>query len=212
MFYPGKAVFRAGIASASGWDNSNCGYASVAFGDGSFASGTHSFAMNSATATGTHSYSTWLWIYFFWQLFSLPELIWRINQGHIVFQVEIIMQQMGPDHSLPAVIRSHGLLVRLLLATPLLRRLHSQLQLVFLMIRFLLSTESSVADYTPLFIIGNGNGPANRSNAFVVRKDGYVGIGTNAPSQLLTVAGNICADRLYCLLFRTSGIKRTYYQ
>ena len=37
---------------------------------------------------------------------------------------------------------------------------------------------------TPLFIIGNGD-EQTRSNAFLVRKDGRVGIGTNTPSDLL---------------------------
>jgi trimeric autotransporter adhesin len=42
---------------------------------------------------------------------------------------------------------------------------------------------------TPLFIIGNGTSSTARSNAMMVRKDGYVGIGTNIPNNLLEVNG-----------------------
>lgn len=43
---------------------------------------------------------------------------------------------------------------------------------------------------TPLFVIGNGDDDANRSNALVVRKDGRVGIGTDAPVARLDIEAN----------------------
>jgi len=42
---------------------------------------------------------------------------------------------------------------------------------------------------TPLFIIGNGDDDNNRSNAMVVRKDGRVGLGTDAPTNQLHIGG-----------------------
>lgn len=46
---------------------------------------------------------------------------------------------------------------------------------------------SGTISTTPLFIIGNGN-ETTRSNAFLVRKDGNVGVGTNAPAARLHIA------------------------
>lgn len=43
---------------------------------------------------------------------------------------------------------------------------------------------------TPLFVIGNGDDDANRSNAMVVIKTGNVGIGTNVPAARLDVNAN----------------------
>lgn len=43
---------------------------------------------------------------------------------------------------------------------------------------------------TPLFVIGNGDDDANRSNAMVVIKTGNVGIGTNEPAARLDVNAN----------------------
>ena len=48
---------------------------------------------------------------------------------------------------------------------------------------------------TPLFIIGNG-AVNTRRNAMVVRYDGNVGIGTNAPTYDLTLADNSAAKPL----------------
>ncbi len=46
---------------------------------------------------------------------------------------------------------------------------------------------------TPLFIIGNGTGPANRSNAMVVRNNGRVGLGNNANTYQLELSTNSAA-------------------
>src|SRR2546421_13126363 len=39
MFYPGKGAFRAGVSYGTGWDNSNVGLFSAAFGENNVASG-----------------------------------------------------------------------------------------------------------------------------------------------------------------------------
>ena len=47
----------------------------------------------------------------------------------------------------------------------------------------LTTTETAVNSTTPLFIIGNGDNDANRSNALVVNKNGRIGIGINTPGH-----------------------------
>lgn len=53
----------------------------------------------------------------------------------------------------------------------------------------IVSTETSISTTTPLLIVGNGTDDANRSNAFVVRNDGNVGISANIPRSKLFVNG-----------------------
>ncbi|MBL0355527.1 MAG: hypothetical protein IPP72_00945 [Chitinophagaceae bacterium] len=53
----------------------------------------------------------------------------------------------------------------------------------------LVAPQTASLSTTPLFIIGNGTSNTARSNAMMVRKDGYIGIGTNVPNNLLEVNG-----------------------
>ena len=46
----------------------------------------------------------------------------------------------------------------------------------------LLSDETSVSPASPLFIVGNGDAHASRSNAMVIQKNGNVGIGNSLPN------------------------------
>lgn len=48
--------------------------------------------------------------------------------------------------------------------------------------------QSNITSTSPLFIIGNGDGPSERKNAFVVLKNGNVGIGNNSPQDKVTIA------------------------
>lgn len=52
------------------------------------------------------------------------------------------------------------------------------------------SVEPFPSSVTPLFVIGNGDDDANRSNAMVVIRTGNVGIGTNSPAARLDVDAN----------------------
>lgn len=52
------------------------------------------------------------------------------------------------------------------------------------------SGQTSITATTPLFIIGNGDNVSTLSNAMMVRKDGRVGIGTDAPTARLDVDAN----------------------
>lgn len=50
-----------------------------------------------------------------------------------------------------------------------------------------ISPQTAKTNDTPVFIVGNGDNQGNRSNAMIVRKDGNVEIGTDAPTALLEV-------------------------
>lgn len=52
FWYPGKAAFRAGSVSSTQWNDANIGSYSVAFGQGTTASGYASVAFGSSTASG----------------------------------------------------------------------------------------------------------------------------------------------------------------
>ena len=55
----------------------------------------------------------------------------------------------------------------------------------------IVSEGQNVISTSPLFIIGNGDsGSGNQSNAMVVRKDGFIGIGTSTPSARLNIKHN----------------------
>lgn len=57
----------------------------------------------------------------------------------------------------------------------------------------IVASQSSMLSTTPLFIVGNGTASNARSNAFVVRNDGRVGIGTSTPTNQLTLSTNSAA-------------------
>jgi hypothetical protein len=51
----------------------------------------------------------------------------------------------------------------------------------------IVAPQASATSTTPLFIIGNGDDAAGRSNAMVVRKDGRIGIGIDDPQTTLHI-------------------------
>ncbi len=51
----------------------------------------------------------------------------------------------------------------------------------------LASPQTTVTSTTPLWIVGNGNDDANRSNAMIVLKNGSTGIGTDVPTATLHI-------------------------
>jgi hypothetical protein len=57
---------------------------------------------------------------------------------------------------------------------------------------------------TPMFIVGNGDNPANPRNAMAVLKNGNIGIGTNAPSAITHISGNSPGSSLPHLLLEQS--------
>lgn len=58
----------------------------------------------------------------------------------------------------------------------------------------LVTTQTSITPATPLFIVGNGNSTSARSNALVVLKNGYIGVGNVNPQFGLHVLNNNTND------------------
>ncbi|MES2772572.1 MAG: tail fiber domain-containing protein [Bacteroidota bacterium] len=78
----------------------------------------------------------------------------------------------------------------------------------------LLADETAVTATTPLFIIGNGSDSTTRSNALVVRKDGKIGIGENAPLEKLHVEnGNILMNNTNATFqLQSGGVEKGFVQ
>ncbi len=53
-----------------------------------------------------------------------------------------------------------------------------------------IDTQTAITSTSPMFIVGNGTDAFNRKNAFVVLKNGHVGIGDNSPSGNLVINDN----------------------
>lgn len=53
-----------------------------------------------------------------------------------------------------------------------------------------IDTQTAISSTSPMFIVGNGTDNFNRKNAFVVLKNGNVGIGDNSPSGNLVINDN----------------------
>ena len=51
----------------------------------------------------------------------------------------------------------------------------------------IVAATTNISSTSPIFIVGNGNNGTNRSNAMVVRKDGSVGVGTDASRGQLSI-------------------------
>lgn len=60
------------------------------------------------------------------------------------------------------------------------------------------ATESIATDR--LFVVGNGVGPGLRSNALTMLKNGKTGFGTEIPTEIIDVNGNIAADTIKAVL------------
>lgn len=161
IFFPGKGAFRAGSVIVQEWDDFRVGKNSVAMGYSTIASGTASVAIgNGGIASGNGSVA--------------------MGSGATASGVGSIAFGSGSNASgtfstaVGAYTKARGYasLVTGIYNDPILA-----------------SAETSISPTTPLFIIGNGD-YITSSNAFVVRKDGNVGIGENAPTSSLQIKTN----------------------
>jgi hypothetical protein len=72
----------------------------------------------------------------------------------------------------------------------------------------LTSNQTNISSVTPLFIIGNGDANTDRTNAMVVLKNGYVGLGSNAPTENLVINDPVNPT----LELQSAGIEKGFFQ
>src|SRR5688500_6119970 len=182
MWYANKAAFRAGYVSGTYWDKDSIGNYSVAFGWNTQATGSSSFAQGigpraygqSSCALGRFNEAIGD------NSFTTGELNDAIATRSICLGY---LNKTGGSNS-----RSHGY-----------RNIaNGYASLVTGMLNdTIVAAESSSTQMTPLFIVGNGNigSPPlqliNRSNAFIVLKNGNVGVGNIIPQYRLHVKNNL---------------------
>jgi hypothetical protein len=221
FWYPKKAAFRAGRAVGDSWDDSNIGLYSAAYGHGTFATGQASFATGDSTiasgrmsvalgkgtvasgmlsmagglnsqATGTSSYSfgnnnrsTANYSY------SFGDNTRAQGQYSMTFGYKTTAKgERSFAFGQETTADSYG-------------------QITFGLFNKPLGTEntSSWVAGDPLVVIGNGTSSAALSNAFMILKNGNIGIGVDSPATKLQVAGIIAPDTDGSRDLGTSGLK-----
>jgi hypothetical protein len=221
MFYPCRGAFRVGGVSGTQWDNANVGIYSTAIGYDTRASGQYATAIGkstdasgaystaigvSATASGFHStalgdnsiasgnsstalgnnsiasgqFSTALGLY------TLASAQTSTAMGSNT------MASGDNSTALGSYTRASGQYSTSAGRHTIAKGYSSTVVGLYNDSILLVDQTNLPSSTTPLFIVGNGDNDNDRTNAMVVRKDGRVGIGTNSPSSLLHVNGNIC--------------------
>ena len=186
MWYPQKGAFRAGTVTGPNWDRDSIGACSFAAGYNAKAKGFSSIALGyTALATGNYSVaigdSTQAIGLFSTAIGYKPVATNNssfaigsntISNGHSSF-ASGLRSEANAWHSaaIGHYAKANG---------------YSSL-VIGLNNDTIVSPQQFYNSTSPLFIIGNGNGPSSPSNALVVRKDGRVGIGTNYPAARLHV-------------------------
>jgi hypothetical protein len=158
MWYADKAAFRVGTVTGDGWDRIDVGNYSMAMGFNTKAVGTNSTAIgHGTTASGTNST-------------ALGEFT---NANGYASTAIGNQSQANGKNAIATGFNTYAngfssLAVGMYNDSILLR-------------------EQAVTPATPLFIIGNGDGPGHLRNALTVLKSGNVGIGTNSPVTPLQI-------------------------
>ena len=179
MWLPQKSAFRVGTAEGAQWDASNIGVWSFATGISTIASGQTSTALGNSTKASAIS-STAL------GQFTLASGVASLATGSFSTASGPSSTALGVQNAA----RSH---YSTALGNNNIAKGFSSTVIGMYNDSLLTTNEPFVSPTTPLFVIGNGNGPAagQRSNAMVVRKDGNVGIGTVTPSAKLHISGTV---------------------
>lgn len=178
MWYPDKAAFRVGSVSGVHWDEQYVGTQSAAFGYSNKAEGYASFAAGTnSTAPGSQSMAVGAYAHAAGSISSAF--------GSHTTAAGTVSTSFGVYNTA----NGWGSLVAGVFNDPILA-----------------SPQTVFTSTTPLFIIGNGDDVANRSNAVVVLKNGNVGIGNNDnPVNRLHITGGALADLTANSGFMTIG-------
>jgi hypothetical protein len=177
MWLPIKGAFRAGAVSGGQWDDSNVGSFSFASGGNTIASGLSSTAMGTNT-TASGSYSS--------AMGATANA-----SGNTSFSVGVNTLASGDQsNAFGYYTKSTGVYT-----TSFGQRTTAQSYNCFVIGRFnynpgTYSATTWVAT-EPLFVIGNGASTGTANNALTVLKNGFIGISTATPEDLLQVGKQI---------------------
>ena len=167
MWYPDKAAFRAGAAGYGTWDKENIGDYSVAMGsevwakdDGSICLGIYSWSTNyCSVALGFSSIAS-----------GYNSLAAGASYAKGYSSSALSEGRANGSYSCAFGFRNYAN--------------GCYTTAVGMYADSIVARQTSVTPTTPMFVVGNG-ASGSLSNAMVVRKDGRVGLGTNAPTNQL---------------------------
>jgi hypothetical protein len=201
MFYPGRGAFRAGHVFGAEWNNANVGLYSTATGLGTTASGQVSTAMGvgsiasgaNSTAFGDHATASG-------NSAIAMGFFANASGDESVAIGNAIATGLNSRSIGSSTIASGNVSVAMNLGTKAsgyastamgfgnTARGFASTAIGYLGDSLISSDGNFLYPETPLFIVGNGATAVNRSNAFVVRYDGNVGVGNIIPQYNLDVA------------------------
>ncbi len=187
MWYPDKAAFRAGRASASEWDAANTGLYSLAGGLGNKASGTYSTAFgqnNSASNTATTALGNG----------SVASAIVSTSIGNNNLASGNISIALGNSTTASGAISTamgENTFATGTYTTTMgkgtIAQAYGSLSIGQFNDSIVTSSPISFVTSDPIFIIGNGTSINSRKNALTILKNGKMGINTSAPLAMLHV-------------------------
>lgn len=208
MFYAGRAAFRAGKVEGTQWDNVNMGLTSMAVGYNTIASGSASTAMGSST-TASGVYSTAMG---FSTTATTNGATAMGNQTTANGQYSTAMGRNTIADGTSSTGMGHFTTASGNYSTTM--GIYSKAKgfastVVGAYNDTILTTNQTIlTSNTPLFIVGNGNSINDRSNAMVVLKNGFVGIGTNTPTENLVLNDPLNPS----MELQRAGVAKGYFQ
>lgn len=219
MWYANASALRAGRVTGNNWDMDSTGDYSVAMGLNSKASGYASLAMgNTVEAAGgtsvalgsnTRAIGTWSTA-----IGAGTEASgnWSTAIGSYTIASGSVSTSFGRntiasgDHSFAAGMESiasgdrstafgsrtdAGSMASTTLGFGTIARGYACTAVGYYNTSITIDIQPNIASNSPLFIVGNGDGPNERKNAFTVFKSGNVGIGDNSPQANLSINDNV---------------------
>lgn len=215
MWYPNKAAFRAGTVTSTHWNRDSVGSYSVAFGYNTKAKSNYSFAggqTSTASGLGSFAYGN--------NCIASGENAIAVGNtnaatgtrsacfgsqsfatGHSAFCVGSLNKAVGVASLAAGSATKASGNFALSAGIETIAKSYACTSLG----AYNDSTSSSSISWIatdPLFIVGNGTAPGNRSNALTILKNGNIGIGITSPGFLLSFP-NALGDKIS--LWGTSG-------
>lgn len=178
FYYPGKAVFRAGFVEGNQWDNDNAGPWSTALGNSNIASAIGAMGFGwKTTASGTFATSMGMTTVAAGEL-STATGYYTSAKGFNSFTMGRSTNAEGA-YSLAAGYYT----ITKGAASTTVGLFNDSL---------LLNGETTVSDFSPLLLVGNGDADTARRNAFAVAKAGRVFIDPSSKNNGVSNLNSLC--------------------